>query len=86
MKSSLGVRNGSAAAAADTVLPDHPLRAHGRLGVACGVELAAQAMAVHGALSPTRPSVRRRAAAPDFWRAFAACGCTSRGSTTWKPT
>jgi predicted hotdog family 3-hydroxylacyl-ACP dehydratase len=30
--------------------PDHPLRAHGRLGIACGVELAAQAMAVHGAL------------------------------------
>jgi predicted hotdog family 3-hydroxylacyl-ACP dehydratase len=29
---------------------DHPLRAHGRLGIACGVELAAQAMAVHGAL------------------------------------
>jgi predicted hotdog family 3-hydroxylacyl-ACP dehydratase len=31
-------------------LPDHPLRAHGRLGAACGVEYAAQAMAVHGAL------------------------------------
>ncbi|MEO7391177.1 MAG: 3-hydroxylacyl-ACP dehydratase [Ramlibacter sp.] len=30
--------------------PDHPLRAHGRLGSACGVEYAAQAMAVHGAL------------------------------------
>lgn len=30
--------------------PDHPLRAHGRLGAACGVEYAAQAMAVHGAL------------------------------------
>ncbi|MBV9345481.1 MAG: 3-hydroxylacyl-ACP dehydratase [Gammaproteobacteria bacterium] len=29
---------------------DHPLRAHGRLGVACGIEYAAQAMAVHGAL------------------------------------
>ena len=29
---------------------DHPLRAHGRLGVACGIEFAAQAMAVHGAL------------------------------------
>jgi len=27
-----------------------PLRAHGRLGAACGVEYAAQAMAVHGAL------------------------------------
>lgn len=30
--------------------PDHPLRAHGRLGAACGVEYAAQAMAVHGHL------------------------------------
>lgn len=29
---------------------DHPLRAHGRLGAACGVEYAAQAMAMHGAL------------------------------------
>ena len=29
---------------------DNPLRAHGRLGVACGVEYAAQAMAIHGAL------------------------------------
>jgi predicted hotdog family 3-hydroxylacyl-ACP dehydratase len=29
---------------------DHPLRAHGRLGIACGIEYAAQAMAVHGAL------------------------------------
>jgi len=31
--------------------PDNPLRAHGRLGAACGIEYAAQAMAVHGALS-----------------------------------
>lgn len=30
--------------------PDHPLRAHDRLGATCGVEYAAQAMAVHGAL------------------------------------
>jgi predicted hotdog family 3-hydroxylacyl-ACP dehydratase len=29
---------------------DHPLRAHGRLGSACLLEYAAQAMAVHGAL------------------------------------
>ena len=29
---------------------ENPLRAHGRLGAACGVEYAAQAMAVHGAL------------------------------------
>ena len=30
--------------------PDNPLRAAGRLGAACGIEYAAQAMAVHGAL------------------------------------
>ena len=30
---------------------DHPLRSQGRLGVACGIEYAAQAMAVHGALA-----------------------------------
>lgn len=29
---------------------NHPLRAHGRLGASCGIEYAAQAMAVHGAL------------------------------------
>lgn len=28
----------------------NPLRTHGRLGAACGIEYAAQAMAVHGAL------------------------------------
>lgn len=39
---------------------DNPLRAHGRLGAACGVEYAAQAMAVHGALlaPPDRPDAR----------------------------
>jgi predicted hotdog family 3-hydroxylacyl-ACP dehydratase len=36
----------------------NPLRAHGRLGSACGVEYAAQAMALHGAL------VARRTSAP----------------------
>lgn len=30
--------------------PDHPLRQFGRLGAACGVEYAAQAIAVHAAL------------------------------------
>jgi predicted hotdog family 3-hydroxylacyl-ACP dehydratase len=38
--------------------PDNPLRAHGRLAAACGIEYAAQAMAVHGALlaaSDARP-------------------------------
>ena len=29
---------------------NNPLRAHGRLGASCGIEYAAQAMAVHGAL------------------------------------
>jgi predicted hotdog family 3-hydroxylacyl-ACP dehydratase len=29
---------------------DNPLRSHGRLGAACGIEYVAQAMAVHGAL------------------------------------
>jgi predicted hotdog family 3-hydroxylacyl-ACP dehydratase len=29
---------------------NNPLRAHSRLGAACGIEYAAQAMAVHGAL------------------------------------
>jgi predicted hotdog family 3-hydroxylacyl-ACP dehydratase len=29
---------------------DNPLRAHGRLGAACGIEYAAQAMAAHGGL------------------------------------
>jgi predicted hotdog family 3-hydroxylacyl-ACP dehydratase len=30
---------------------DNPLRSHDRLGIACGVEYAAQAMALHGALA-----------------------------------
>lgn len=38
--------------------PDNPLRANGRLAAVCGIEYAAQAMAVHGALlavGQTRP-------------------------------
>jgi predicted hotdog family 3-hydroxylacyl-ACP dehydratase len=31
--------------------PDNPLRQEGRLGILCGVEFAAQAMAVHGGLA-----------------------------------
>jgi predicted hotdog family 3-hydroxylacyl-ACP dehydratase len=31
--------------------PDNPLRAHDRLGTACGIEYAAQTMAVHDALA-----------------------------------
>jgi predicted hotdog family 3-hydroxylacyl-ACP dehydratase len=38
---------------------DHPLRSHERLGVACGIEYAAQAMAVHGALAGGVPAAGR---------------------------
>ena len=37
----------------------NPLRAHGRLGAACGIEYAAQAMAVHGALTSGQQSAPR---------------------------
>jgi predicted hotdog family 3-hydroxylacyl-ACP dehydratase len=40
---------------------DHPLRAHGRLGIACGIELAAQTMAVHGAILAEGSAGRPRA-------------------------
>ena len=39
---------------------DHPLRAFDRLGAACGIEYAAQAMAVHGALLAPPESARAR--------------------------
>jgi predicted hotdog family 3-hydroxylacyl-ACP dehydratase len=39
---------------------DNPLRAYGRLGAACGIEYAAQAMAVHGALLAPPASTRAR--------------------------
>ena len=39
---------------------DNPLRAYGRLGAACGIEYAAQAMAVHGALLAAPDSTRAR--------------------------
>jgi predicted hotdog family 3-hydroxylacyl-ACP dehydratase len=45
--------------AASHRLPDHPLRAHGRLGAGCLLEYAAQAMAVHGALLASAPSQQR---------------------------
>ena len=35
--------------------PGNPLAADGHLGAACGVEYAAQAMAVHGALLQPQP-------------------------------
>ena len=37
---------------------DNPLRAHDQLGIACGIEYAAQAMAMHGALSAPEDSPR----------------------------
>lgn len=40
---------------------DNALRAHGRLGIACGIEYAAQAMAVHGALRAASLSLESRA-------------------------
>jgi predicted hotdog family 3-hydroxylacyl-ACP dehydratase len=40
---------------------DHPLHAHGRLGIACGIEYAAQTMAVHGVLSAERAQTPPRA-------------------------
>ena len=55
---------------------DHPLRAHGRLGIACGVEYAAQSMAVHGALI---------AGAADSALADAASAPTERGSGAEEP-
>ncbi|MES2012947.1 MAG: hotdog family protein [Pseudomonadota bacterium] len=39
---------------------DNPLRAHDQLGIACGIEYAAQAMAVHGALLAPPDSERPR--------------------------
>jgi predicted hotdog family 3-hydroxylacyl-ACP dehydratase len=42
-------------------LADNPLRAHGRLGAVCGVEYAAQAMAVHGAIMAHTSGTRARA-------------------------
>jgi predicted hotdog family 3-hydroxylacyl-ACP dehydratase len=41
---------------------DNPLRSHGRLGAACGIEYAAQAMAVHGALVAASAPLERTVA------------------------
>ena len=38
---------------------ENPLRSEGRLGIACGIEYAAQAMAVHGALLASGPPPKR---------------------------
>ena len=37
---------------------DNPLRSHNKLGIACGIEYAAQAMAVHGSLLATTNTER----------------------------
>lgn len=42
-------------------LGGNPLRSHGRLGAACGVEYAGQAMAVHGAIVAALTGTRARA-------------------------
>ena len=39
--------------------PHHPLRVNGRLPALCGIEIAAQAMALHGALSRDPPRALR---------------------------
>lgn len=46
--------------------PNNPLRAHGRLAAACGIEYAAQAMAVHGALLAQQQAPAQAAAKVGF--------------------
>lgn len=41
---------------------DNPLRSHERLGIACGIEYAAQAMALHGALASAAPGANATSA------------------------
>jgi predicted hotdog family 3-hydroxylacyl-ACP dehydratase len=41
---------------------DNPLRSHDRLGIACGIEYAAQAMALHGALASAAAGANAAAA------------------------
>ena len=45
--------------------PANPLRAHGRLHAVCGVEYAAQAMALHGGLAPFADAIAPDAPAMD---------------------
>ena len=44
----------------------NPLRAYGRLGASCGIEYAAQAMAVHGALVAQAHTISIGAGVPKF--------------------
>ena len=56
---------------------NNPLRAHGRLGAACGIEYAAQAMAVHGALIAAASGVPQATAASTS----VATTCVARADT-----
>src|ERR1700722_14235116 len=59
---------------------DNPLRAHGKLGIACGIEYAAQAMAVHGALiAASSPADRGAPLAAPPAAASAAAGTPAAG-------
>jgi predicted hotdog family 3-hydroxylacyl-ACP dehydratase len=59
---------------------DNPLRAYGRLGIACGIEYAAQAMAVHGALiAASSPADRGPPLAAAPAAAWAAPGTPAAG-------
>ena len=60
---------------------DNPLRAYGKLGIACGIEYAAQAMAVHGALiAASSPADRGAPLAAPPVAAPAAAGTPAAGS------
>ena len=59
---------------------DNPLRAYGKLGIACGIEYAAQAMAVHGALiAASSPADRSAPLAAPPAAASAAAGSPAAG-------
>jgi predicted hotdog family 3-hydroxylacyl-ACP dehydratase len=47
-------------------LVDHPMRKHGHLGIACGIEYVAQAMAVHGAIGAEKSAGAATKAAVGF--------------------
>ena len=92
MRCSPGTPGASAAAARRHRVSDNPLRSHGRLGAACGIEYAAQAMAVHGALvaaSAPLASSMARSIRGSFGPGVGYLACvrdvtfTSRASMTW---
>ena len=74
---------------------DNPLRAHGRLGAVCGIEYAAQAMAVHGALvgasAPLASSMSEQVrdslgACVAYLASVRERPCTSDASMIWRVT